>query len=359
MLSYLYAIIFLVGNVAAIPISTTFTSIPTSSLTELSFEPAETDANEVMSEWDEYIGKHSGEGYSQGSISRKTPQISLNDMMSMVSVNMSNCPGFNTSFKVPEMRSSDVRWLVEAENRTANDPVLLYSHGGGFCFGMSPGQFQMFDYIYKNLNNPRLSILAFDYTLSNDGKFPQPLIENAMVYNALAESSNNIWLIGDSAGGSLILELERHIQYPFVGVPRVNTNNSPKGLLALSPWVNLHPRFTGTYTQYDGIDSLTSLQLAQMGELYTPDAELLESAELNPYKDTINWSSILPHHSKVFVSYGEYEVLRGDIESWISNADLSNSTVYLEPKGIHDMVTDIPYTSPVTPEIVRFLKKAM
>lgn len=31
-------------------------------------------------------------------------------------------------------------WLVEAENRTKSDPILIYLHGGGYRLNTNPGQ---------------------------------------------------------------------------------------------------------------------------------------------------------------------------------------------------------------------------
>lgn len=75
-----------------------------------------------------------------------------------------------------------------------------------------------------------------------------------------------------------------------------------------------------------------------MGELAVPDNATRISAPLNMWKDYIDWSDVLADYSKIFVSYGDQEVLKGDIETWLDIAKLTNSdaTTFRQLGGHHD-----------------------
>lgn len=252
-------------------------------------------------------------------------------------------PNYNTDFEqVENIDQYRVKWFIEAEGRTEDDPVLLYFHGGGYVLPLLPTQFAFFSDVWKQFNekSDRLSILVLDYAISpKEGHWPLQLQQGASVYNELAKSSKNIILTGDSAGGHLALAILRHMKYPVDSVPTVSAK--PQGFVGLSPWVNIFPSCgngtkNGTYATNDGLDYLSVNSLSSMGELTVPDEETRLSSPLNMWKDYINWYDLLPEDkNKVFVSYGDNEVLKGDIQTWLDIAGLtqSNATIYRDLAG--------------------------
>lgn len=87
------------------------------------------------------------------------------------------------------------------------DPVLLYLHGGGFVFGLTPPHLRMGAYLARKM---RVRILMVDYRLAPEHPFPAALDDCATAYRWLLKqgvSPHKIAVAGDSAGGNLTLAL--------------------------------------------------------------------------------------------------------------------------------------------------------
>jgi acetyl esterase/lipase len=96
-------------------------------------------------------------------------------------------------------------WLIPQSSPT--DQVLLYLHGGGFVFGLTPPHLQMGAYLAQKMS---LRILMVDYRLAPQHPFPATLDDCARAYGWLIKlgiSAQNIVVAGDSAGGNLTLTL--------------------------------------------------------------------------------------------------------------------------------------------------------
>ena len=96
-------------------------------------------------------------------------------------------------------------WLIPQSSPA--DQVLLYLHGGGFVFGLTPPHLQMGAYLAQKMS---LRILMVDYRLAPQHPFPAALDDCARAYGWLIKqgvSAENIVVAGDSAGGNLTLTL--------------------------------------------------------------------------------------------------------------------------------------------------------
>jgi monoterpene epsilon-lactone hydrolase len=83
--------------------------------------------------------------------------------------------------------------------------VLLYLHGGGFVFGLTPFHLKMGAYLAQKM---AMRILMVDYRLAPDHPFPASLEDCVTSYLWLLEqgiSAQNILMAGDSAGGNLTI----------------------------------------------------------------------------------------------------------------------------------------------------------
>ena len=94
----------------------------------------------------------------------------------------------------------------------SKNSIILHIHGGGFIT-LSPLYHE--NYIRKIVNKTGVATLSVDYRLSPEYSFPSALDDVYQVYNWLIENGENdlnlkiknIILLGDSAGGNLILSL--------------------------------------------------------------------------------------------------------------------------------------------------------
>ncbi|MDX9778117.1 MAG: alpha/beta hydrolase [bacterium] len=97
------------------------------------------------------------------------------------------------------------QWLIPPdcpENR-----VLLYLHGGGFVFGLTPMHLKMAASLALRM---KTRILLPDYRTAPEYPFPAALEDCENVYLWLLKKdipAGNITLAGDSAGGNLVLSL--------------------------------------------------------------------------------------------------------------------------------------------------------
>lgn len=96
-------------------------------------------------------------------------------------------------------------WLIP-QNKPASR-VLLYLHGGGFVFGLTPPHLQIGAYLARNSG---MRILMVDYRLAPDNPFPAALDDCTAAYHWLLEQdipAQNIVVAGDSAGANLTLTM--------------------------------------------------------------------------------------------------------------------------------------------------------
>lgn len=96
-------------------------------------------------------------------------------------------------------------WVIP-ENFLA-EPVLLYLHGGGFVFGLTPQHLRMGAVLAQKLG---FRVLMVDYRLAPEHPFPAALEDCLKVYGWLLEqkfAARNTVVAGDSAGGNLTLAM--------------------------------------------------------------------------------------------------------------------------------------------------------
>lgn len=115
------------------------------------------------------------------------------------------------------------------EKNSKNRRVILQLHGGGYVKGMDDS-YRTLGAEQAQMLNAR-EIFFVDYRLAPENKYPAALEDAVAVYeNLLAQGikSENIIVIGDSAGGNLTLELSLYL--------KENKKNQPGALILVSPW---------------------------------------------------------------------------------------------------------------------------
>ncbi len=123
-------------------------------------------------------------------------------------------------------------WILAHHSPTA--PVLLYLHGGGFVFGLTPPHLQMGAHLAKEMG---LRVLMVDYRTAPDHPFPAALDDCERAYLWLLNqgiSARNLVVAGDSAGGNLTLSLLMKL--------RDGGHPLPAAAACLSPVTDLTPQ---------------------------------------------------------------------------------------------------------------------
>lgn len=169
---------------------------------------------------------------------------------------------------------------IETLNSSKNKGVILYIHGGCYMYG----NVNNYCTIPVQISNATgLKVLSVNYRLAPENPFPKGLEDVISVYAYLLEegySSNNITIVGDSAGGGLALAVVLKLRDLRIDLPAA--------LGLFSPWVDL--TLSGdtieTLKEYDII--LSKKQLEGSAKIYA-GKEKLDNHLISPifadYKD--------------------------------------------------------------------------
>jgi epsilon-lactone hydrolase len=124
----------------------------------------------------------------------------------------------------------EAEW-VRPERKHNDKHVILYCHGGGYITG---------DMKYSRTLTTRLAlvlnmdVLCFNYKLAPENPFPAAL-ENAVsawdYLMLLGYGSKDLFIVGDSAGGNLVLSLTLYLLQ--------QKRKTPRGLVCMSPWTDM------------------------------------------------------------------------------------------------------------------------
>lgn len=128
-----------------------------------------------------------------------------------------------------EIAGVTVEWCSPAG--TARNKLILFLHGGSYCFGSVAAYRPFTAGLASRLQLP---VLAVDYRLAPENPFPAGLLDVKNVYQSLIDqgfSPQDIIFLGDSAGGGLsvaaaMLFKEQHLPLP-------------SAIALLSPWMDL------------------------------------------------------------------------------------------------------------------------
>lgn len=94
-------------------------------------------------------------------------------------------------------------WIIPQDSPAEH--VLLYLHGGGFVYGLSPMHLQMVAALARKMKTRALMV---DYRLAPEHPFPAALDDCVTAYRWLLKQgipAENIVVAGDSAGGNLAI----------------------------------------------------------------------------------------------------------------------------------------------------------
>jgi monoterpene epsilon-lactone hydrolase len=123
-------------------------------------------------------------------------------------------------------------WIIPQDGPT--DQVLLYLHGGGFVFGLTPPHLRMGACLARKMG---MRILMVDYRTAPDYPFPAALDDCVTAYLWLLNQgfpAQSIVVAGDSAGGNLTITMLMKL--------RDSGNLLPAAAACLSPVTDLTPR---------------------------------------------------------------------------------------------------------------------
>jgi acetyl esterase/lipase len=232
-------------------------------------------------------------------------------------------------------------WLMPPNSPIGQ--VLLYLHGGGFVFGLTPPHLQLGAYLAKTMNMP---ILMVDYRLAPKDPFPAALDDCVAAYRWLLKQgmlAQNIVVAGDSAGGNLAITLVMKL--------RDSGDPLPAAIACLSPVTDLASKNRLPKDHKDPI-------LPAKAVMFYNKSYVAEHDPRDPLISPVfgNLSGLPP----LLIHAGEDEVLREDAIQIARLAKTANVDVRLEiyPRMWHvwQLNLNLPQATQSLDDIALFFK---
>lgn len=248
-------------------------------------------------------------------------------------------------------RSSSQPPRQQQQDPRESDLVLLYLHGGAYCFGEPLGSTLLLLRAAEiaAARGVSVSIFSAGYTLAPTGTFPLQQRQAVAAYRYLLDvehiSPDNIVVGGESAGAHLALTC-------LMGIAQAKLPK-PAGSLLLFPWISL-TNSSPSFDRNKDKDVLSKSLLDRCaGEVLGTGADAagsntyegvnwdqLELVDLTrpPTKgkgEALTWKQILP--SFTWINVGEHDNFYDDIQTFRRQAEADGARVELDitPKKPH------------------------
>lgn len=231
-------------------------------------------------------------------------------------------------------------WLIP--RNSDRDRALLYLHGGGFVFGLSPQHLEMVAYLAQRMG---MRALLVDYRLAPDHPFPAPLDDCVTAYRWLLKqgiAAQNVVLAGDSAGGNLTITSLMKL--------RASGEPLPAAAACLSPVADLSDRGNSSGVPADRLLHPKAMRFYATSYIAGGDAR-------NPLISPVfgDWRGLPP----LLIHAGEDEVLCADAVRIEELARAAGANVRLEvfPRMWHvwQLFLGLPQALQSLDGIARFL----
>jgi len=232
-------------------------------------------------------------------------------------------------------------WLIPQDS--PQDQALVYLHGGGFVFGVTPQHIGMVAHLARKMG---IRALVVDYRLAPDHPFPAALDDCATAYRWLLNQGitpQNTVLAGDSAGGNLAITTMMKL--------RAGGEPLPAAAACLSPVADLSERRSPAGGFKDPLLPLRAVRFYNASYVAHSDAR---DPLISPvYGD---WHGLPP----LLVHAGEEEMLLDDATRIAAAARAAGVDVRLEtyPRMWHvwQLFLALPQAVESLDDIARFLK---
>lgn len=231
-------------------------------------------------------------------------------------------------------------WVIPQDSPQGR--VLLYLHGGGFVYGLSPLHLQMLAYLAQKMG---ARILAVEYRLAPQYPFPAALEDCVTAYRWLVKQgvpAKKIAVAGDSAGGNLTITTLMKL--------RADGDPLPAAGACLSPVADLSEKADRPKGFKDPL--LPDKAIRTYTESYVARHDSHDPLLSPVYGD---WHGLPP----LLVHVGENEILRTDAVRVEALAKAAGVDVWLEvyPRMWHvwQMFLELPQAVQSLDEIAQFL----
>lgn len=153
-----------------------------------------------------------------------------NQRRSQEALGMLFSPAKGMSYEAFKIENMNSEW-IHKNGTNDMEHVILYFHGGAYLTG--------------NLNYARIlgaklaqitdiDVMSIDYRLAPENPYPAQLEDAVKSWNYLLDKgyrAKNIALVGESAGGNLVLSLANYL--------KIHGKRMPSSIVCMSPWTDL------------------------------------------------------------------------------------------------------------------------
>lgn len=186
-----------------------------------------------------------------------------------------------------------------------------------------------------------VSVLFLEYTTAPTARYPRQLEQGAAlveyVVNKLGKHPSNVILMGDSAGGNLLLGVFSHMLHPHPQITPLKLNAPLRAAVLLSPWCSFE-------TTSDSFSRNKKKDCVDARGVRLWSADFLGSASTDPYNQPRNaptgwWDNLSKCVEKILVVGGSDEVFIDDIKYvgvQLDNVMNGVCTVSVVAGGSHD-----------------------
>ncbi len=233
------------------------------------------------------------------------------------------------------------QWIIP--QGSASQRVLLYLHGGGFVYGLTPQHMHMVATLARQMS---VRALMVDYRLAPQYPFPAALDDCIIVYRWLLKQgfrSQSLVMAGDSAGGNLAITSMMRL--------RDSGDPLPAAVACLSP--------VGDLSSADNLpEDFKDPLLPRKAVLYYNQSYVAKNDPHDPLISPVfgDWRGLPP----LLIHVGEDELLRQGAEHMAELAQAAGVDVRLEifPRMWHvwQLYLTLPQAIDSLDEIAVFLK---
>lgn len=196
--------------------------------------------------------------------------------------------------------------------------LMICLHGGGYVWGSIQSHEAFVSHLAEQTGT---AVLFVEYALAPENPYPKGLLDVINVYNQIVNQfpGTEIFLVGDSAGGGLVVSA--------IGRLQKEQRRQPNGVVLISPWLNLNAD-SPSYTHNASLDPILTLpEMEEFVQAYNPNS--LPGA--NPC------AIAFEHFPPVLIVVGTHEILLDDSQLFYDRIGKiqKNASFHIFPRQIH------------------------
>lgn len=246
---------------------------------------------------------------------------------------------------VVEELVADARLLWIGPKQTKR--VILYFHGRAYLAPLMEFSVSFWRYVQLELQKRdcEVGVAIFSYSLFPEAPFPSQLRQATIAVDHLLAQGvhpTNLQIVGDSAGGNLVLELISHLLHPLDPSIKIQTpfKSRINGVYLMSPWVHIQTNEAAYLTNRNS-DLFDVPCIIKWSRAIKDDVPVdnLNLPYIEPSSAPISWfDDIHTVVDRILVTAGEAEIFKDDITNFskVLARGKANFKFVVQEHGIHD-----------------------